>query len=69
LSGRRWLTIAELAVKFPEIGTKTIRRDLSALQSAGVPLEEKRMDISDQIYGGSTAIGYRIIQGWIENFK
>lgn len=50
-SGRRW-TLAQLADRF-SVTTRTIRRDLAALETAGVPVCAERAEQGNNVEAGT----------------
>tara|TARA_R100001530_G_C4302123_1_gene150742 strand:- start:776 stop:1063 length:288 start_codon:yes stop_codon:yes gene_type:complete len=64
LSQNRWWTVTQLSEKFG-MSTKTIRRDLIALQDAGLPLIKQRTDTASY---GYSANQYKLMPQWGEKF-
>jgi transcriptional antiterminator len=67
LCQNRWWTIKQLSDRFEEIGIKTVRRDLAAIEASGVPIIEERS--TESFCGrGITPIQYRVMSDWGKKF-
>jgi predicted DNA-binding transcriptional regulator YafY len=67
LCQNRWWTIKQLSDRFEEIGIKTVRRDLAAIEASGVPIIEERQ-IESYCGRGIPPNQYRVMSDWGKKF-
>lgn len=68
LSGPCGYSIAQLSKRF-EVGQKTVRRDLRAIEELEIPLyEDSNSDAGDDVMGNATKL-WRVDRHWMRRFQ